>query len=120
MKTLVLFFIMISSLETKYLSPREIDKNFQNFSEESFSVLHLNIRSTNKNFVTFQDFYKFLNTKLRIAGLTETLVNDSNINQNSLIQLEGYISVHQIRKSRKGGRIVLFIRDSLCINYALT
>ena len=120
MKTLVLFFIMISSLETKYLSPREIDKNFQNFSEESFSVLHLNIRSMNKNFVTFQDFYKFLNTKLRIAGLTETLVNDSNINQNSLIQLEGYISVHQIRKSRKGGRIVLFIRDSLCINYALT
>ena len=111
---------MISSLETKYLSPREIDKNFQNFSEESFSVLHLNIRSMNKNFVTFQDFYKFLNTKLRIAGLTETLVNDSNINQNSLIQLEGYISVHQIRKSRKGGRIVLFIRDSLCINYALT
>ena len=120
MKTLVLFFIMISSLETKYLSPREIDKNFQNFSEESFSVLHLNIRSMKKNFVTFQDFYKFLNTKLRIAGLTETLVNDSNINQNSLIQLEGYISVHQIRKSRKGGRIVLFIRDSLCINYALT
>ena len=111
---------MISSLETKYLSPREIDKNFQNFSEESFSVLHLNIRSMNKNFVTFQDFYKFLNTKLRIAGLTETLVNDSNINQNSLIQLEGYISVHQIRKSRKGGRIVLFIRDSFCINYALT
>ena len=120
MKTLVSFFIIISSLETNYLSPREIDKNFQNFSEESFSVLHLNIRSMNKNFVTFQDFYKFLNTKLRIAGLTETLVNDSNINQNSLIQLEGYISVHQIRKSRKGGRIVLFIRDSLCINYALT
>ena len=41
------------------------------------------------------------------------MANDSNINQNSLFQLEGYIPVHQIRKSCKGGRIVIFIRDSL-------
>ena len=39
--------------------------------------------------------------------------NNSNINQNSLLQLEGYIPVHQIRKSHKGGRIALFIHDSL-------
>ena len=51
--------------------------------------------------------------------------NNSNINQNSLLQLEGYIPVHQIRKSHKGGRIALFIHDSplyklhtdLSINY---
>ena len=101
----------ISSLESNYLSPNEIDKNFQNFSKESFSVLHLNIRSMNKNFEAFQDFYKSLNTKFSIICLTETWANDSN--QNSLFQLEGYISVYQIRKSRKGGGIVIFIRDSL-------
>ena len=33
----------ISSLETCYLSPCEIDKSFQIFSEESYSVLHINI-----------------------------------------------------------------------------
>ena len=32
-------FYNIYSLETNYLSPSEIDKNFQNFSNESFSVL---------------------------------------------------------------------------------
>ena len=46
----------ISSLGTSYLSPSEIDKNFQNFSIESFSVLHLNIKSMNKNFEAFQEF----------------------------------------------------------------
>ena len=66
----------------------------------------------NKNFETFQDFYKSLNTKFSIICLTETWANDSDINQNSLSQLEGYIPVHQIRKSRKGGGIVIFIRDS--------
>ena len=67
----------------------------------------------NKNFEAFKDFYKSLNTKFSIICLTETWANDSDINQNSLFQLEGYISVHQIRKRRKGGGIVIFIGDSL-------
>ena len=103
----------ISSLESNYLSPSEIDKNFQNFSTESFSVLHLNIRRMNKYFEAFQDFYKSLNTKFSIICLTETWTNDSDTNQNSLFQLEGYIPVHQIRKTRQGGGIVIFIRGSL-------
>ena len=101
-------FYNISSLESNYLSSSEIDKNFQNFSKESFSVLHLNIRSMNKNFEAFQDFYKSLNTKFSIICLTETWANDSDINQNSLFQLEGYIPVHQIRKSRKGGGMLFY------------
>ena len=88
------FYNKISSLESNYLSPSEIDKNFQNFSKESFSVLHLNIRSMNKNFEAFQDFYKSLNTKFSISCLTETWANDSDVNQNSLFQLEAYIPVH--------------------------
>ena len=107
------FYNNISSLESHYLSPSEIDKNFQNFCKESFSVLHLNIRCKNKNFKAFQDFCKSLNTRFSLICLTETWANDSDINQNSLFQLEGYIPVHQIRKSRQGGGIVIFIRDSL-------
>ena len=107
------FYNKISSLESNYLSPSEIDKNFQNFCKESFSVLHLNIRSKNKTFEAFQDFCKSLNTRFSLICLTETWANDSDINQNSLFQLEGYFPVHQIRKSRKGGRIIIFIRDSL-------
>ena len=50
------FYNDISSPEVSYLSPSEIDKNFQSFSKESFSFLHLNIRSVNKQFEAFQDF----------------------------------------------------------------
>ena len=103
----------ISSLESNYLSPSKIDKNFQNFAKQSFSVLQLTIRSLNKNFEAFQNFYKSLNTKFSIICLTETWANASDINQNSFFQLEGYIPVHQIRKSRKGGGIITSIRDSL-------
>ena len=71
-KPVVNFHNNISSLETCYLPPIEIDKNFQNFSKESFSGLHLNIRSMNKTFEAFQDFYKFLKTKFSITCLTET------------------------------------------------
>ena len=67
----------------------------------------------NKNFEAFQDFYKSLNTKFSTICLTETWANDSDINHNSLFQLEEYIPVHQIRKSRQGGGIVIFICDSL-------
>ena len=107
------FYNDFSSLETSYLSPSEIYKNFQNFYKESFSVLHLNIGSMNKNLETFQDFYRSLNTIFSIICLTETWIDDSNINQSSLSRLEGYTSVHKIRKYRNGGEIVIFIRDSL-------
>ena len=100
-------------LESNYLSPSKIDKNFQNFAKQSFSVLQVTIRSLNKNFEAFQNFYKSLNTKFSIICLTETWANASDINQKSFFQLEGYIPVHQIRKSRKGGGIITFIRDSL-------
>ena len=58
-------------------------------------------------------FIKSLNTNFSKICLTETWANDSDINHNSLFQLEGYIPVHQIRKSRQGGGIVIFICDSL-------
>ena len=47
------FYNDISSLEISYLSSSKIDGNFQNFSKESLSFLHLNIRSMNKNYEVF-------------------------------------------------------------------
>ena len=114
------FYNDFSSLETSYLSPSEIYKNFQNFYKESFSVLHLDIRSMNKNFETFQDFYRTLNTIFSIICLTETWIDDSNINQNSLSQLEGYTSVHKIRKYCKGGGLLYLSVIHFCINYTMS
>ena len=44
------FYQDISSLETHYCSPNDVKNNFQSFLKDYFSVLHLNIRSMNKNF----------------------------------------------------------------------
>ena len=43
------FYQDISSLETHYCSPNDFMNNFQSFLKDCFSVLHLNIRSMNKN-----------------------------------------------------------------------
>ena len=116
----VSFYDDISSLETSYLSPSEIDKNFQNLSKESFTVFHLNIRSMNKNFEAFQDFYKSLNTIFSIICLTERWINDSNINQNSTFQLEEYTSVHKTEKVAKEGKLLYLSVIHFRINYAVT
>ena len=42
----------ISSLETYYTN--DFKNNFQSFLKDSFSVLHLNIRSVNKSFESFK------------------------------------------------------------------
>ena len=116
----VSFYDDISSLETSYLSPSEIDKNFQNLSKESFTVFHLNIRSMNKNFEAFQDFCKSLTTIFSIICLTERWINDSNINQNSTFQLEEYTSVHKTEKVAKEGKLLYLSVIHFCINYAVT
>ena len=46
------FYQDISSLETYYTN--DFKNNFQSFLKDSFSVLHLNIRSVNKSFESFK------------------------------------------------------------------
>ena len=43
------FYSVISPLYTKYLNPNEIREGFEYHCKNSFSVLHVNIRSINKN-----------------------------------------------------------------------
>ena len=47
------FYSDISPLNTKYFSPKEIREGFKCLCKNGFSVLHVNIRSINKNFETF-------------------------------------------------------------------
>ena len=44
----------ISSLDKSYYIPHEIKEKLENFQQKTFSVLHLNIRSTSKNFKSFR------------------------------------------------------------------
>ena len=55
------FYHDVSMLDTQYLMPDKFKTNFKDFPKNSFSVLHLNIRSLNKNLEAFSEFCSKLN-----------------------------------------------------------
>ena len=104
----------VSPLDTDYISPDDFSRNFKDFTENSFSVLHLNIRSLNKNFESLAELYKSLNFKFSIICFSETWSNDEKLSQNSLFQLEGYSLLHENRNYCRGGGVAVFMHESLC------
>ena len=101
-------------LETQYLTPDKFRINFKDFSKNSFFVLHLNIRSINRNFEVFSEFHSKLNHIFSVKCFSETWASEENINKNSTFQLKKYNLIHQVRNSGKGGGLCIFIYESLC------
>ena len=85
---------------------------FKDFSKNSFSFLHLNIRSINKNFEAFTAFYSKLNHIFSAICFSETWASEKNINKNSTYQLKNYNVIHQVRNSCKVGGLCIFINES--------
>ena len=110
------FYHDVSMLDTQYLMPDKFKTNFKDFSKNSFSVLHLNIRSINKNFEAFTEFYSKLNYIFSVICFSETWASEENINKNSTFQLKSYNVIHQVRNSRKGGELCIFIQSHFVIN----
>ena len=73
--------------------------------------MHLNIRSINKNFENFKMFLSNLNFSFSIICLSETWLNDSNVD-NSNYELPNYVSVHQIRNHYKWGGVSVYIHKN--------
>ena len=65
------FYQNISSLETHYCTPNDFKNNFQFFSKDSFSVLHLNIRSINKNLDLSKNFIRKITSNLALCVFQE-------------------------------------------------
>ena len=100
----------VSMLDTQHLVPDKFKTNSKGFSKNSFSVLHLNIRSINKNFT---EFHSKLNYVFSVICFSETWASDENINKNANFQLNDYNVIHQVRNSRKGRGLCIFIHESL-------
>ena len=108
------FLDNIPSLNTECFSPSDVKIGFSKFeSLDTFSVLHFTIRSLRKNFEDFQEIYKTLNLKFSVVCFSETWADDNKLENDCLIQLPGYIVLHQIRKNRRGGGISIFVHESL-------
>ena len=105
----------ISSLDTSYYIPNELNENLENFQQKSFSVLHLNIRSMNKNFESFREILDSLNLlgfSFSAICLSETWCQPHKTS-NSNLQIPDYVSLHQIRKNCRGGRLCIFLLESI-------
>ena len=70
------FYSNVFTLDTQYLATGKFQRNFKPFSKQSLSILHLNIRSINKNFEAFKQFYLSLNFNSSIVCFSETWAND--------------------------------------------
>ena len=113
----------IQNLNTPYILPEELQKFLGDDKDENVSVLHLNIRSINKNFDKFKMFLSDQNFSFSIIHFSETWLNDSSVGSSNY-ELPNYVNVHQIRNLYKGGGVAIYIhknfefkiRDDLSIN----
>lgn len=100
----------------KFESPYFSSDNFKvvsdNLQGNSFSILHLNIRSLSKNIENFGNLLSQFERKFKVIVITESWC-DETANGNSLLQLPEYNVLHKTRNGCKGGGISFFIHKSL-------
>ena len=106
-------FLQETLLNTSYFTPESAKVSLNSVKDDSFSVIHINIRSLNKNFENFKSLLNQIGFKFKMICITETWCHDDPRND-SIFNLQGYTSVHQVRKhGHTGGGISLFLHNSL-------
>ena len=99
------------TLESNYFTIEEFNSTFKNLSHQEFSLLHLNIRSLNKNFDSFETFISTLNNfQFSLIGLTETWLHS---NSPPLFHIANYNLLRQDRTVCKGGGVALYAHNNL-------
>ena len=88
---------------------KDFKSKFKDYTENSFFVLYLNIRSLSKNLESFKKLYNLLSFKFSILCFSETWSKDEKINENSLYQLENRKLSHQ-NKHKNGGGVAIFFK----------
>ena len=86
-----------SNVEANYFLMTEVKSSLKDFDPNSFSELHLNIRSMKKNFKNFKEFLKNLSVSFGAICLSETWCESQEESQN----LNYFLSVYAISKRKK-------------------
>ena len=77
---------------------------------EPLSMIHLNIRSIAKNLNKFESYMNNVNHEFPIIAFSETWLQDHNQDN---YNISGYNSEHNLRLSRAGGGVSLYIKDTI-------
>ena len=96
--------------QCKSYSEDEFDEKFRD--SQHISLIHVNIRSSKKNLRDFMCSISNLNIKFSFIVLSE-IWGDSN--DAMLNVIPGYSHIYDIRESRRGGGVSIYVFD--CINY---
>ena len=91
---------------SKYYSIEEYNKYIKTVSQSYFNILHLNIRSLQKNFDNLTSLLECLANPTHIIALSETWLKDST---QHLYNLKGYEAYHTCRTNREHGGISIYI-----------
>jgi hypothetical protein len=91
-----------------------LKNSLNNNNKLSFSLLHVNIRSLQKNFENFKEMLTNIQNSFKIICLTETWCREENILKDSNYQLPNYSVIYQMRSENKGGGgVCIFLHDSI-------
>ena len=102
--------------DTNYFSTEEATLKISCSNSNSFSLLHLNIRSLQKSFDQLIDFLATLNLKFNVICISETWCSE-NVSCNSLYKIPNYNSIHQTRGNGKtSGGVVMVTHNTLIYN----
>ena len=70
------------AVNSLYYKVDNFNSSSQNVLKNSFSVLHINIRSINKNFEKLREYLLHVKGNFSITALTETWCSDEEVDQN--------------------------------------
>ena len=105
--------------DTSYYSTEEAKQKSSYSKSNSFSLLHLNIRSLQKNFDKLIDFLATLDFEFKVIWISETWCS-VNVSYDSLYKPPNYNSIHQTRGNGKsGGVVAIFMHNTLVYNIKL-
>ena len=102
----------LQEIDSPYFSVENFKTVSKQLNGDKFSILHLNIRSLNKNIDNLRDFLASVKGKFSVIVLAESWCDEA-ANKTSLLDLENYNSVHKTRKNKKGGGICIYIHKSI-------
>ena len=99
-----------TSVNSNYHVEESFHSLSKNYCENSFSLLHYNLRSSVSHHGELDVYLAALNYKFSIVGLCETWLKDDNCD---LFGLDGYDAEYKCRKNKAGGGVAVYVKQGM-------
>ena len=102
------------TVDSLYFTEEQFKQKFSATGIGQFSLIHFNCRSLASNFIKLKESITTLEFKFDVIALSESWLSD---NDNDIFCIEGYDILSCSRLNKKGGGVVLYIKESLQYKY---